>query len=203
MDKMPEKYKGTVIEYMLTGNNKGDGTRRFSWRNRWWRKECMSPGNDRDETLDRQALVVCCMDAAIYAGDFDVPGKLDYIRLAGNQLTEENVTELLVATDKHKVKYIVVMGHETADGACGMSHISEHEEHVAEKFAERRGIPVEGARPIISKYLSMKDIGDARENVANQLRWLRDLEINGVRIVPKDVELVGMYYTKDRKVELV
>lgn len=177
--KIPAKYKDTVIEYMLSGK-KGDGK------------------------LDRQALVVCCMDAAIYAGDFDVPGKLDYVRLAGNQLTGENITELLVATDKHKVKYIVVMGHENADGACGMSHVSGHEEHVAAEFAKRRGVPVEKARPIISKYLSGKDIGDAKENVTNQLRRLRDLEINGVRIVPDDVELVGMYYyAKDRKVRLV
>ncbi len=178
MDKMPAKYKDTVIEYMLTGS-KGDGK------------------------LDRQALVVCCMDAALYTGDFDVPGKLDYIRLAGNQLTKENITELLVATDKHKVKYIVVMGHENADSACGMSHVSAHAEHVAEEFAKRRGMPVERARPIISKYLSGKDIGDAVENVKKQVGLIRNLEEDGVRIVPEDVELVGMYYTKDRKVRLV
>lgn len=121
--KIPAKYKDTVIEHMLTGR-KGDGK------------------------LDRQALVVCCMDAALYAGDFDVPGKLDYIRLAGNQLTEENITELLVATEKHKVKYIVVMGHETPDGACGMSQVSGHEKHIAREFAKRRGASAEDVLPI-------------------------------------------------------
>lgn len=175
---MSAKYKDTVIECMLTGK-KGDGR------------------------LDRQALVVCCMDAAVYANDFDVPGKLDYLRLAGNQLTEENITELLVATDKHNVKYIVVMGHENADSACGMSHISDHEKQLAEEFAKRRNANTEDVLPIVSRWLSEKDVGDARENVANQLKWLRDLEINGVRIVPQDVELVGMYYAKDRKVRLV
>lgn len=175
--KIPAKYKDTVIEHMLAGE-KGDGR------------------------LDRQALVVCCMDAALYTGDFDVPGKLDYVRLAGNQLTKENITEILVG-EKHDVDYIIFIGHETQDGACGMSHVGEHEKHIAEAFAKRRGVSVEKAGPIISRYLSGKDIGDAKENVINQLKWLRNLEENGVSIVPKDVELVGMYYTKNRKVELL
>lgn len=177
--QIPARYKDTVIEYMLSGR-KGDGK------------------------LDRQALVFYCMDAAVYHESFDVPGKLDGVRMAGNQLTKENITELIVAIDKHKVKYVVVMGHENADGACGMSHVSGHEEHIAEEFARRRGIPIERARPIISRYISGKDIGDSVENVRRQVDFIRGLEENGVRIVPPDVEVLGMYYhAKDRKVGLV
>lgn len=176
--KIPAKYRDTVIEDMLIGR-KGDGK------------------------LDRKALTFYCMDAAIYQNDFDVPGKINGVRMAGNQLTKENITELIVAIDKHKVKYVIVMGHENSDSACGMSHVSKHEEHMAEEFAKRRGASVEKARPIISRYLSCKDIGDAKENVISQLKWLSNLEENGIPIVPGDVELVGMYYTKDRKVELL
>lgn len=178
MDKLPVRYKNTVIEKMFTGK-KGD------------------------KKLDRQALVFRCMDAALYTEDFDVPGKLDYGSSAGNRVTQANITELFVAIDKHDVKYIVVMGHETPDGACGMSRVSEHEEHIAEKIARRRGVSVEKVMPLVVKYMSEEDIGDPRQNVVNQLKWLKSLEENDVSIVPKDMDLVGMYYTKDRKVELL
>lgn len=116
MDKIPARYRNTVIEKMLKGE-KGD------------------------KKLDRQALVFRCMDAALYVKDFDVPGKLDYGSSAGNIVTKKNGKELIVAIYEHDVKYMVVMGHEP----CGMSGISKHADRIAEEMAKRTGASVEDA----------------------------------------------------------